>query len=86
MKVKFTSTSINDKVQTLSTSQFEGRQFSYGERYRVYFNNGSSAIAYVNRKSAVSLAISNEDLPKGMRLAEVGNPVVRKIKSLKKIK
>jgi hypothetical protein len=86
MKVKFTSTSINDKVQTLSTNQFEGRQFNYGERYRVYFSNGTSAIAYVNRQSASSLAISNEDLPRGLRLAKVGSPVVRTIKSLKKIK
>jgi hypothetical protein len=86
MKVKFTSTSVNDKVQTLSTSQFDGREFSYGERYRVYFSNGTSAIAYVNRQSAASLAIANEDLPKGLRLAKVGSPVFRAIKSLKKIK
>ena len=85
MKVKFTSTSINDKVQTLSTAQFEGREFSYGDRYRLYFDNGTSAIAYVNRQSAVSLVVANNDVPKGFKLAKVGNPVLRTIKSLKKI-
>ena len=85
MKVKFTSTSINDQVQTLSTNQFQDRFFSYGQRYRIYFDNGTSAVAYVNRQSARSLAVANEDLPKNLRLAKVGNPVVRTIKSLKKI-
>jgi hypothetical protein len=85
MKVKFTSTSINDKVQTLSTAQFEGREFNYGERYRLYFDNGTSAIAYVNRQSATSLVVSNIDVPKGFKLAKVGYPVLRTIKSLRKI-
>jgi hypothetical protein len=85
MKIKFTSTSINDKVQTIYTSQFEGRHFRYGEKYRVFFENGESALAVVNRKDARSLAISNENLPHGLKLAKVGSPVTRGIKSLRKI-
>lgn len=85
MKVKFTSTSINDKVQTLSTNQFQDRFFSYGQRYRIYFDNGTSAVAYVNRQSARSLTIANEDLPKNLRLAKVGQPVMRKIEKIKKL-
>lgn len=85
MKIKFTSTSVNDRVQTIYTSQFEGRNFHYGEKYRVLFDNGESALAVVNRKDARSLAISNESLPHGLKLAKVGSPVVRSIKSLRKI-
>jgi len=85
MKIKFTSTSARDKVQTIYTSQFEGRKFRYGEKYRVFFENGQSALAVVNRKGAKSLSISNDSLPTGLKLAKVGSPVTRTIKSLKKI-
>jgi hypothetical protein len=85
MKIRFTSTSINDKVQTIYTSQFEGRDFHYGEKYKVFFDNGESAVAVVNRKNAKSLAISNDSLPSGLRLAKVGSPVTRYIKSLRKL-
>lgn len=85
MKVKFTSTSSRDKVQTIYTSQFEGRTFSYGEKYRIFFENGKSALAVVNRKDAKSLTLSNDSLPSGLRLAKVGSPVVRGIKSLRKV-
>ena len=85
MKIKFTSTSVNDKVQTIYTSQFEGRSFKYGEKYRLFFENGQSVLAFVNRKNAKSLVVSNEDLPQGLKLAKVGSPVLRSIKSLRKI-
>lgn len=85
MKVKFASKSLSDKVQTIYTSQFEGRKFRHGEKYRVYFENGKSALALVNRKDATTLAISNNSLPSGLKLAKVGNPVFRAIKSIKKI-
>jgi hypothetical protein len=85
MKIKFASTSSKDKVQTIYTSQFEGRNFRYGEKYRLYFENGKSVVASVNRKNAKSLAISNDVLPNGLKLAKVGNPVFRLIKSLRKI-
>lgn len=85
MKVKFTSTSSRDKVQTIYTSQFEGRTFNYGEKYRIFFENGKSALAVVNRKNAKSLSLSNDNLPSGLKLAKVGNPVTRAIKSLRKV-
>jgi hypothetical protein len=85
MKLKFTVTSSRDKVQTISTSQFGDRNFYYGDKYRVYFDNGTSAIALVNRQNGSSLAINQDSLPKGFKLAKIGQPVYRTIKQLKKI-
>lgn len=85
MKLKFTVTSARDKVQTISTAQFNGRNFNYGEKYRVHFDNGTSVIAYVNRQNGSSLAISQDLLPKGFKLAKIGQPVYRTIKYVRKI-
>jgi hypothetical protein len=84
-KLKFTCASISEKAQTLTTSQFEGFSFNDGEVYKVVFENGKSATARVTRNGR-TLYISASEFPSGLKRAEVGSPVLRKIKSIKKVK
>lgn len=84
MKVKFTCASVGEKSQTLRTSQFEGFNFKNGQHYRIYFTNGKFADGYVTR-NGTTLYIPSASFPNGLKRAEVGNPVLRTIKNIKKL-
>lgn len=86
MEIKFTCASVSESAQTIRTSQFEGRTFNYGEQYRIIFKNGVSALATVNRTDGSTLYISSSSFPRGLSRARVGQPVVRSIKGLRKVK
>lgn len=85
MKVKFTCASVGEKSQTLRTSQFEGLfNFKNGQQYRIYFTNGKYADGYITR-NGTTLYIPAEEFPSGLKRAEVGNPVFRTIRNIKKL-
>ena len=83
--VKFTCASAGEKAQTIRTSQFEGINFKKGQQYKILFVNGASALASVNRNDGSTLYIPAEEFPSGLKRAQVGAPVLRKIKSIKKL-
>lgn len=83
-KFKFTCASVNEKAQTLTTSQFENVNFADGQEYKVIFENGKSAVARVTRNGR-TLYIPASEFPSGLKRAEVGSPVFRKIKAIKKL-
>lgn len=82
--VKFTCASVNEKAQTITTSQFEGLNFKDGQEYEIVFTNGKKALARVTR-SGKTLYIPASEFPSGLKRAEVSLPVSRKIKNLKKV-
>jgi len=86
MRIKFTCASVGELAQTIRTNQFEGFNFKKGQYYTIYFTNGTSVNAYVNRQDGSTLYIKGEDFPSNLKKATVGNPVSRIIKSIKKNK
>jgi hypothetical protein len=83
-KVKFTCASVNEKAQTITTSQFEGINFKDGQEYELVFENGKKATARVTRNGK-TLYVPAAEFPSGLKRAEVGLPVSRKIKNIKKL-
>ena len=83
-KVKFTCASVSEKAQTITTSQFEGFNFKNGQLYELVFENGKTATARVTRNGR-TLYIPASEFPSGLKRAEVGLPVARKIKNIKKL-
>lgn len=84
LSVKFTCASVNEKAQTITTSQFEGVNFKDGQVYKIVFENGKVAEARVTRNGR-TLYIPASNFPSGLKRAEVGSPVLRKIKNIKKL-
>lgn len=86
MNIKFTCASVNEKSQTIRTSQLKDLGFSFkdGQSYKVTFSNGKTAIATVSRNGE-TLYIAAANFPSGLKRAEVGSPVLRKIKNIKKV-
>src|SRR6187551_911181 len=86
-KIRFTCASATDgAAQTVRTSQFAGLNFKDGQRYKITFSNGKSAVGKVSRNGTTLYISEKEFLSVDLKAAVVGTPVDRLLKSIKKVK